>query len=465
MKNTNLIASQSEKSLLGSLLVEPSLILKLKKIRPYMFAISQNADIAKIIWDRYEESKNIEIGVIADLSEDEDYVFELIKKTDISNFGVFEELIVDRYIKREVIRINEESIRSLRDGEKLNKTISNAENQKSLLMAIGQTGEESRIDQIKQVLDGIRQSSENDNELAGINTGYGVFNRLCGGWQLTDQIIVAGRPGMGKTTIVLCYFLLAAIHGAKVVFFSLEMDRKQIYHKFISMLTGISVEKIRKGVEDVEMEMIDKAAAYLYELPIFIETAFTDLAAIKSRARYLNEVYDIQLLAVDYIQLLSIKGNRGQSKNDLLEEISREFKLLANENDCNCVNFIISQLNRSVETRGGMKRPMMSDLRSSGALEQDANMVQLIYRAEYYKIYEDEEGNSLHGIAEVDIAKNRNGRLGVVKMKADLQRSVFLEIDSESMTDSNFFTNILFPDNSTPITELSRAVPEDDLPF
>ncbi len=433
-----------------------------------MFSVPQNLKTAEIIWERYEENKTVEISVVTDLVGNEDYIFKLVQRTDIANLSALEELIVDRYIKREILKASQQVIDQIKKGSELKDTIGNFETQKALLLSINETGEEQRIDQIKKVLDQIQSASSNPNEVIGVDTGYDVLNRMTGGWQKTDQIIVAGRPGMGKTTIVLCYFLLAASLGAKVVLFSLEMSRSQIYQKFISMLTGIDLEKIRKGVSPEEMELVNKASEWLYEQPIWIETAFNDLESIKNRMRYLNDVYDIDLMAVDYVQLLSIKGAKGKSKNDLLEEISREFKILAKEDDCHCTNFIISQLNRGVEIRGGAKRPLISDLRGSGGLEQDADSIQLIYRPDYYEIIEDEQGRALKNIVEINFAKHRNGKTGTVHMKVDLAKSHFLEIDKDWMIKSNPFLNILFPNQELSDHDqmkLARENNEEVLPF
>lgn len=227
-----------------------------------------------------------------------------------------------------------------------------------------------------------------------------------------------------------------------VAFFSLEMSSLQLVNRLISMETEIASEKLRKGrLEDYEWQQLHNQVDKLSNVPLYIDdTPGISIFELRAKCRRLKMQHDIQMIIIDYLQLMTGGGDNKGNREQEISMISRGLKGLAKE--LNVPVIALSQLSRAVETRGGSKRPQLSDLRESGAIEQDADIVSFIYRPEYYQILEDEEGNSLKGIGEIIVAKHRNGALDSVRLKWDGQYAKFSNLDDEAFTgldDANFF--------------------------
>jgi len=258
--------------------------------------------------------------------------------------------------------------------------------------------------------------------LSGIPTGFHKLDVLTSGWQPSDLIIIAARPGMGKTAFVLSMARNMAIDSKKgVAFFSLEMSSVQLITRLISSETGLSSEKLRTGkLEPHEWEQLSVKVKDLEEAPLYIDdTPSLSIFDLRAKARRLKSQYDIQLVVIDYLQLMTAGGNSKGigNREQEISTISRNLKGLAKELDIPVI--ALSQLSRAVETRGASKRPLLSDLRESGAIEQDADIVSFIYRPEYYKIdtWDDEEQSPTEGQAEFIVAKHRNGGLDNIRLK------------------------------------------------
>jgi replicative DNA helicase len=231
------------------------------------------------------------------------------------------------------------------------------------------------------------------------------------------MIIIAARPGMGKTAFVLSMARNMAVDfNIPVAVFSLEMASVQLVNRLISGETGIRGEKIRKGnLEDHEFTQLHTRIKKLAKAPIFIDdTPSLSVFELRAKARRMKSKHDIKCIIIDYLQLMTAGSDKGNREQEI-STISRSIKTIAKE--LNIPIIALSQLSRAVETRGGDKKPMLSDLRESGAIEQDADIVSFIYRPEYYDITQDEEGNSMQGIGQVIIAKHRNGALDTVSLK------------------------------------------------
>ncbi len=229
-----------------------------------------------------------------------------------------------------------------------------------------------------------------------------------------------------------------------VAFFSLEMSSLQLVNRLISMETEIPSEKLRKGqLEDYEWQQLHAVVEKLSEVPLFIDdTPGISIFELRAKCRRLKMQHDIQMVIVDYLQLMTGGGDSNGNREQEISMISRGLKGLAKELSVPVI--ALSQLSRAVETRGGDKRPQLSDLRESGAIEQDADIVSFIYRPEYYQILEDEEGNSLRGIGEIIVAKHRNGALDSVKLKWDGQYAKFSNLEDEAFNgidDTTFFND------------------------
>ncbi len=260
----------------------------------------------------------------------------------------------------------------------------------------------------------------NSGGLTGVPSGFTALDDITGGWQKSELTIIAARPGMGKTAFVVSSMRNAAVeHNKAVAIFSLEMSATQLMLRMISAEAEIDSEKLRKGtLEAHEWQQLHHRLDNLSKSPIFIDdTPALSILELRAKCRRLKAQYDIQMVIIDYLQLMSGDDGTGASGNREQEiaTISRSLKNLSKE--LNVPVLALSQLSRAVETRGGDKRPQLSDLRESGSIEQDADMVIFLYRPEYYKITEGENGNSTEGLGEVIIAKNRAGTLETIPLQ------------------------------------------------
>lgn len=307
-----------------------------------------------------------------------------------------------------------------------------------LIFEIGQRTNSSSTQSLQalapKTLRYLEQLAKQPGGLTGVPTGFVVLDKLTSGWQPSDLIIIAARPGMGKTSFTLALARNAAVdHSKPVAIFSLEMSNVQLVQRLISMESEIEGQKLRNGkLADYEWQQLQSAIEKMAEVPIFIDdTPGINIFELRAKARRLKMQHDIQLVIIDYLQLMSAGGNGSyQNREQEVSTISRNLKALAKE--LNVPIIALSQLNRAVETRGGSKRPQLSDLRESGSIEQDADLVSFIYRPEYYSILEDEEGQSLKGVSEIIIAKNRHGALKTVQLKFIDRLALFTELDNSS---------------------------------
>ena len=272
---------------------------------------------------------------------------------------------------------------------------------------------------IKEALDNLQIASNRKEGLSGLQTGFDDLDKMTSGWQPSDLIIIAARPAMGKTAFVLSMAKnMAMNYHTPVAVFSLEMSNVQLVNRLIVNTCEIEGEKIKSGqLKAFEWEQLMARIKDLYEIPLFIDdTPSLSVFELRTKARRLAREHGVKMLIIDYLQLMNASGMSFGSREQEVSTISRSLKGLAKE--LNIPIIALSQLNRSVESRqGDGKRPQLSDLRESGAIEQDADMVCFIHRPEYYKITEDEKGNDLRGLAEIIIAKHRNGAVGDVRLR------------------------------------------------
>ncbi len=268
--------------------------------------------------------------------------------------------------------------------------------------------------------------------LTGVPSGFTSLDRVTSGWQKSDLVIIAARPAMGKTAFVLSVLRNAAVdHSRPVAIFSLEMSSIQLVNRLISSEAELDSEKIKKGnLAEYEWQQLMHKTNKLSTAPIFVDdTPALSILELRAKCRRLKAQNDVQLIVIDYLQLMSGEAKSGNTGNreQEISSISRALKKIAKE--LNVPVIALSQLSRAVETRGGDKRPQLSDLRESGAIEQDADIVMFLYRPEYYGITEDEEGHSTAGVGEVIIAKHRNGSLENVKLRFIGKYTKFTDLD------------------------------------
>ncbi len=270
---------------------------------------------------------------------------------------------------------------------------------------------------IQQALDILQKASANTGVLTGIPTGYTDLDEMTSGWQKSDLVIIAGRPAMGKTSFALSLAKNIAVdYHIPIAFFSLEMNNVQLVNRLISNTCEIAGSKILNGqLTPDEWDRLDKNLTKLTGSPVYVDdTPGLSVFELRTKARRLVREKGVKIIMIDYLQLMNANGMKFGSRQEEVSTISRSLKGLAKELDIPII--ALSQLNRTVENREGLegKRPQLSDLRESGAIEQDADMVLFVHRPEYYHIYLDEKGNDLHGMAQVIIAKHRKGATGDV---------------------------------------------------
>lgn len=364
-------------------------------------------------------------------------------------------IIAQKFIQRELIRVSTEiQTKSYDDTMDVDDLIDFSE---SSLFQIAQGNIKKETVPIKPILNEailrIEKAKNQKEGLSGIPSGFTALDRITSGWQKTDLIIVAARPSMGKTAFVLSMAReMAVAHNKSVALFSLEMSSVQLVTRLISAETELGSQKLKSGrLEDWEWEHLNRKISSLDKAPIFIDdTPALSIFEFRAKCRRLKMQYDIEIVIVDYLQLMTAGSDNRGSREQEVSTISRSLKAISKELDIPII--ALSQLNRSVESREG-KRPQLSDLRESGAIEQDADLVLFIHRPEYYGITEDDSGNSLLGVAEIIIAKHRNGATGDIHLSFKKELAKFS--DMENQFNHNF--------GNTNQTFSSKMNEEDDL--
>ncbi len=353
-------------------------------------------------------------------------------------------IVSQKYIQRELIRVSSEiQERSFDQTVDVDDLLDFAESQ-LFDVAFGNIKKETRrIDAvIDEAIKRIEEISKRGTGLSGVPSGFTRLDRITSGWQPSDLIIIAARPSMGKTAFVLTMARNMAVeHQKPVAIFSLEMSSIQLVNRMIVSETELAAEKIRNGhLKKFEWEQLEIRLKKLMEAPVYIDdTPAISVYELRAKARRLKIQYKIELLVVDYLQLMSgppdAQGNREQE----VSTISRSLKAIAKE--LNIPIIALSQLNRSVELRSGDKRPQLSDLRESGAIEQDADLVIFIHRAERFGLTEDADGNSTIGLAEIIIAKHRNGAIGDLRLRFKTEQAKFTDLEEDYLAIAEFSDN------------------------
>lgn len=341
-------------------------------------------------------------------------------------------IIAQKYIQRELIRVSSEiQAKSYDDTMDVDDLIDFSE---SSLFKVAEGNIKKETVPIKPVLNEailqIEKARHQKDGLSGVPSGFTALDRITSGWQRTDLIIVAARPSMGKTAFVLSMARNMAVdHNQPTAVFSLEMSSLQLVNRLIAAETELGNDKLKTGrLENYEWEHLNRKISNLEKAPIFIDdTPALSIFEFRAKCRRLKMQHNIKVVIVDYLQLMTAGTDSRGSREQEVSTISRSLKAIAKELDIPIL--ALSQLNRSVESREG-KRPQLSDLRESGAIEQDADIVTFIHRPEYYGITEDDSGNSLIGVAEIIIAKHRNGATGDVHLSFKKELAKFSDMET-----------------------------------
>ena len=444
-----------EEAVLGALMLEKdALTAVIEKLKPINFYKESNQIIYQAICNLFQRAEPTDyLTIINELKSTGElefvggpyYITQLTGKVaSTANSEYHAHIILQKFIQRELIRISSMIIEdAYEDTTDVFDLLDNAERN---LFEVAEGTIRGAPNEMKNLLgDAIKQieaAKDHKDGMTGIPSGFTKLDRATNGWQKADLIIIASRPSMGKTAFVLSMARNLAVDFNKpVVFFSLEMSSVQLVMRLISNETELDAEKLKRGqLTDAEWVQLHDQISRLSEAPLIIDdTPALSVFELRAKCRKLMSKHKIELIIVDYLQLMTTgtegKGNREQE----ISLISRSLKSIAKE--LNVPIIALSQLSRAVETRGGPRRPQLSDLRESGAIEQDADMVMFLYRPEYYDIDQDEHGNSTNGIAELIIAKHRNGQTGTVKLKFISHLAKFKSLDefdkalSEASTD------------------------------
>ncbi|WP_241685075.1 replicative DNA helicase [Cyclobacterium xiamenense] len=363
------------------------------------------------------------------------FITELTSKvSSASNIEYHARIITEQAMKRDMIRISSEIQKeAFEDTTDVFELLDKME--QSLFEISENNIKKNYMDMrsiMREAIVELESKKGQKDGLTGVPSGFTALDRVTSGWQKSDLVIIAARPAMGKTAFVLSVLRNAAVdHNRPVAIFSLEMSSLQLVNRLISSEAELDSEKIKKGnLADYEWQQLIHKTGKLTAAPLFVDdTPALSILELRAKCRRLKAQNDVQLIVVDYLQLMSgdSKGNHGGNREQEISSISRALKKIAKE--LNVPVIALSQLSRAVETRGGDKRPQLSDLRESGAIEQDADIVMFLYRPEYYGITEDEDGNSTSGVGEVIIAKHRNGSLESVKLRFIGKYTKFTDLD------------------------------------
>ena len=425
-----------------------------------VFYVEAHQHIFEAIFQLFQEAQPIDLLTVSnklkmneklDIAGGDYYLIELTRKVGSSAHIEFHaRIILQKFVQRSLIKISTEIIEdSYADNKDVFDLLDDAE---AKLYEVTQGNLKKSVETAQDLVIQAKQKIEeisNKDGLSGIPSGYDKLDKLTSGWQPSDLVIIAARPGMGKTALTLSMARNIAVNtNIPVAFFSLEMSSVQLITRLISSETGLTSEKLRTGkLEKHEWEQLNVKAKALESAPLFIDdTPSLSIFDLRAKARRLASQHKIKLIIIDYLQLMTAgSSQKGGNREQEISTISRNLKALAKELDIPVI--ALSQLSRAVETRGGSKRPLLSDLRESGAIEQDADIVSFIYRPEYYKIdeWDDEDQSPTDGQAELIIAKHRNGGLENIRLKfiGELGRFENLEdfdmpFEFESKMNDNF---------------------------
>lgn len=442
---------EAEASVLGAVLIDNDAIVKISdKLSPEDFYDSRHAYIYRAIKDLYEDRKAIDVLTLSNRLKAQKRLDEIggaAYLTELTNFvptaahvESYADLVAEKSVRRQLMRINKElTALALDETKKLKDLIEIAESE---LMKVGQEQTRQSVVSIEEILDTsferLDALHKDKKKIRGIPTGFKDLDNVLAGFQRSDLVVLAARPSMGKTAFALNLAHNIALDAHEpVLIFSLEMSKDQLVDRLLSMESGVDAWALRTGnLTDSDFEKIGQAMGPLSEAPIFIDdTPGITVSDLRTKARREAHQRQLGLVIVDYLQLLSGGGRYASEGNRVQEisEISRNLKGLARE--LNVPVLALSQLSRSVESRPD-KIPQLSDLRESGAIEQDADVVAFIYREEYYNPETDRKK-----ITDIMIKKHRNGPTENIELYFDNEKQRFRSLDTKHAAKGDPFAN------------------------
>lgn len=440
-------ALEIEEAVLGALMLEKNAIVDVQSIlRPETFYKETHQKIYQAILNLSTKHEPIDILTVKTELEKTGnlefvggayYLSQLsLKVGSAAHIEYHAKIIAQKYIQRRLISISSDIQRDAFDEKSEVSELLDTAQQKIFEVAEGNLVKEALSVNtiVEMAISEMETSSKRTDGFSGVPSGFTSLDRVTLGWQPSDLVIVAARPSMGKTAFVLSMTRAMAVEfNQGVAFFSLEMSSVQLVKRLMVSETGLSSDKIRTGrLEPYEWTQLEIKLQALSAAPIFIDdTPALSIYEFRSKCRRLVASHNVKIIIIDYLQLMTGPPELRSMREQEVSAISRSLKAIAKE--LNVPIIALSQLNRSVETRAGNKRPQLSDLRESGAIEQDADIVSFIHRPEYYGMLEDEQGNSLAGVAEIILAKHRNGAVCDVRLRFRNEEARFYDLEDPDL--------------------------------
>lgn len=434
-----------EEAVLGAMMIDKKGIDEvIDVLMPQVFYRIQHQTIFAAIQKLFNNTQPIDLLTVSnelrnegklDLIGGDYYLIQLTQKvSSAAHIEYHSRVLIEKFILRQLIEISSNIIDKSYD--ETTDVFDLLDFSESKLFEITEGGiKRSFADSntlVREAIDKIKAMSEKEG-MSGIPSGFEKIDKITSGWQDSDLVILAARPGMGKTAFVLSMARNMSVgHQIPTAIFSLEMSNVQLITRMISSETGISSEKLRKAtLNDAEWKQLYSKVKTLEDAPLYIDdTPALSIFDLRAKARRLVSQHGVKLIIIDYLQLMTLGGGKSTGNREQeISTISRSLKSIAKE--LNIPVIALSQLSRSVETRGGSKRPLLSDLRESGAIEQDADIVSFIYRPEYYKLDVWDDGTPCDGQAEFIIAKHRNGALENIRLRFVNEQAKFMDLEED----------------------------------
>ena len=447
-------AVEIEQAVLGALMLDQfALSSSIENLRTEYFYKPEHQAIFSAIRELFEKSQQVDILTVTHQLQLDGrleeaggayYVAQLTNHVvSAAHIEYHARILGEKFIQRELIRISTETITSAYDESTDVITLLDSTEQRLLDINDKNFRSDYRMmdDVVRQAFEQIEAAQDSDGNPLGTLTGFTDLDRLTAGFQPGTLLILAARPAMGKTAFALTMARNMAVDLKKhVAVFSLEMTAVELVMRLISAEAGINGEKLKKGEKlgDAEKEQLYRATQTLSGANLYIDdTPQLTIFELRAKCRRLKQSKGLDMVYIDYLQLM--QGNTDQNRNGNREQeisyISRQLKALAKELEIPVM--ALSQLSRAVETRGGSKEPMLSDLRESGAIEQDADIVMFIYRPEYYGIDEDDKG-STRGKAYINVAKHRSGATDKIRLNFVREFAKFSNDDNITFGDTPY---------------------------
>lgn len=474
-------ATELEETILGAMMLEKDACAEVIEIlRPEVFYKESHQVIFASIQRLFANTEPIDILTVTEalrksgeleIAGGPFYITMLTNRVASSaNIEYHAHILLQKYIQRELIKISSDIIKdAYEDTTDVFDLLDKAEGNLFYISenSLRRTSRDMQS-LVTEAIQEIAAGRKHEGHLKGVGSGFTELDRITSGWQKSDLVILASRPGMGKTAFALTMARNAAVNFKKpVAVFSLEMSAVQLVTRLIASETGIPAEKLKRGtLDEIEWQHLNAKISTLVDAPLYIDdTPALTIFELRAKSRRLKAQHHIEMIILDYLQLMQGGAEHRGNREQEISAISRSLKALSKELDVPII--ALSQLSREVEKRGGTKKPILSDLRESGSIEQDADMVLFIYRPEYYKIDVDEKGESTAGVAEISIAKNRSGATKDIKLRFIAKYAKFNDLEDYDTDNNTIQANESFDGSVRTRNVMSRMdeIDHDEVPF